>query len=459
MTPKLKVLVVDDEKGVRNLLEAMLEKSGYEAVCAEDAEKALEEISRTAFKIIITDLKLPGLSGEELLERVKKIRPQTSVIVISAYGNTKNVVDVIKRGAEDYLPKPFTQEDLEVVLHRAMEKQKLLMENVRLRKEISNQSSGPMIGRSKAIEKVHQLIQKFAPSDSPVLITGESGVGKELAARAIHEQSPNAAGPLIQVNAGSLPASLFEAELFGVKKGAFTGANESRVGLFEAADGGTLFLDEIAEVPMESQAKLLRALESGEVRPVGETRSRKIKVRVIVATNQDLEDMVAQKTFRKDLFYRLSVLTLHLPPLRERLEDIQALSNYFLEKQSSKGKGSKKLSNDSLKWLVGHDWPGNIRELKNVLERAALISSGPEITPQDLILTEGEEIAVDLADYRQAKRSQLKVFEKTYLVKMLKECDGNVTQAAARAGLARRNFQTLIKKNKIQPAQYKKNKN
>ncbi len=328
MTKKDRILVVDDEKGVRKLLEAMLKKRGYEALGVEDADQALEVLGREAFGLVITDLRLPGLSGEGLLARLKAAFPNIPVVVISAYGNTKNIVDVIKRGAEDYLSKPFNLEDLEVVVLKALEKRKLLAENERLRQEIAG-GAGPLVGKSTAIAKVQEMIEKFAASDAHVLITGESGVGKELAARAIHEMSMWSKGPLIQVNAGSLPTTLFEAELFGVKKGAYTDATENREGLFQAADGGTLFLDEIAEVPLESQAKLLRVLESGEMKPVGDSRPRKVRVRVVAATNQNLEEMVENKTFRKDLFYRLSILWLPIPPLRERLEDIPPFGRIF----------------------------------------------------------------------------------------------------------------------------------
>jgi DNA-binding NtrC family response regulator len=455
MTKKHKVLVVDDEKGVRKLLEAMLEKKGYEAFGAEDAEQALDILGRETFGLVITDLRLPGLSGEELLERLKQGFPNVPVVVISAFGKTKNIVDVIKRGAEDYLSKPFTLEDLEVVVLKALEKHKLLTENQRLRQEIAG-GTGPLVGKSRAITKVLEMIEKFAASDAHVLITGESGVGKELAARAIHEMSACSDGPLIQVNAGALPHSLFEAELFGVKKGAYTGATENREGLFQAADRGTLFLDEIAEVPLESQAKLLRVLESGEVKPLGDNRHHKVKVRVIAATNQDLEEMVDNRTFRKDLFYRLSILWLPIPPLRERLEDISPLADFFLAQMQSPQKIPKKLSADAFKWLLGQKWPGNVRELKNILERASLLSDQTEILPEDLILPGSKEPNLMGGLFRQTKKLKIEAFERDYLTGLLKDCKGNVSKAALRAGLARRNFQSMVKKHKLNPAQFRR---
>jgi len=456
MAPKTKILVVDDEEGVRKLLQAMLERQGYDPVCVEDAKEALRLLPDGKFELVLTDLRLPGMSGEALLERLRKLRPDLPVVVISGYGSTRNVVDVIKKGAEDYLPKPFTPEDLEVVVLKAMKKHRLLVENERLRQEAAG-LGGPIVGKSKAIEKVQQLIRKFAASDANVLITGESGVGKELAAKAIHDLSPRSKGPLVQVNAGTLPPDLFEAELFGVRKGAYTGASETREGLFQAADGGTLFLDEIAEVPLESQAKLLRALESGEIRAIGDSRTKKVKVRVVAATNQDLEEMVAQKKFRRDLYYRLSALVLPIPALRERREDIPLLSGHFLEQFARKGGLSRRLSAEALRWLMSQNWAGNIRELKNAVERAALLAEGNEIKAGDLPLDIPAEGGSPKGPFQEAKRSHVMEFEKTYLRDLLKEFNGNVSESARRSGLARRNFQLLIKKYGLNPAAFKKN--
>ncbi len=456
MANKDRVLVVDDEKGIRNLLGAMLERKGYKAIGVESAEKALEVLECQDFDLVITDLRLPGLSGEELVAKLKKKRPSIPVVVISAYGNTKNVVDVIKLGAEDYLSKPFTQEDLEVVVLKSLEKHRLLLENERLRSELSGKSSN-LIGASRSMTHIMDRINKFSKSDSHVLITGESGVGKGLVAREVHEISGRSRGPFVQVNAGAIPATLFEAELFGVKKGAYTGAGESRDGLFQAADGGTLFLDEIAEVPPEAQAKLLRVLDSGEVRSVGDTRTKKINVRIIAATNQNLDEMVENKSFRKDLFYRLSNLVLDVPPLRERTEDIPLLADYFLKQTQKRGETSRRLSTGALKWLMRQKWLGNVRELKNVLERAVLLSDQDVIKAEDLTEQTVEETPGRMGVFRQAKRRQVEIFEKNYVRDLLKECSGNVSKAAMKAGLARRNFQLMIKKYNMKAAQYRKN--
>jgi DNA-binding NtrC family response regulator len=452
---KRKILVVDDEKGIRDLLHGMLKGMGYEAFSVEDAEIALALLVKDHYDLVITDMRLPGQSGEEFLKKIKALQPIVPVVVISGYGSTKKIVDVIKNGAEDYLSKPFTHEDLEVVVLKALEKRRLLEENKSLRNQITDANRGFMVGNSTAIQKVGQLVEKFAPSGANVLILGESGVGKDLAARAIHYASSRASKPLVQVNSGALPANLFEAELFGVKKGAFTGAQETREGLFQTADGGTLFLDEIAEIPMESQAKLLRVLESGEVRLVGDSKSRKVDVRVIAATNQNLEEMVEQKTFRKDLYYRLSVLVLSLPPLRERLGDIPLLTDYFLREHAGKGQTPQKISAQAMKWLLSRQWPGNVRELKNHLERARLLTGGSEIQLSDLAIPSLIESPGPGGSFRESKKSHVQAFEKKYLADLLRESKGNVSLAARSSGLARRNFQLLLKKYKLKPTSYR----
>jgi len=456
MTEKEKILVVDDEPGVRQFLKALLERKGYRPTCVESAEDAVVILGQERFSLIITDLRLPVMRGEELVAWLKKRRLRTPVIVISAYGDTKSIVDVIKKGAEDYLPKPFQPEDLELVVLKALAKNRLLEENEKLRQEVFGGALGGMIGRSQPMEKVFQLIRKLSPSDATVLITGESGVGKELAARAIHELSARAPGPFVQVNAGSLPTTLFEAELFGVQKGAYTGATDSREGLFQAAHGGTLFLDEIAEVPLEVQAKLLRVLESGEVKAVGDSRNKKVNVRVVAATNRDLMAMVQAGQFRKDLFYRLSVLPLSIPPLRERMEDIPLLADAFLRSQSKTSKDIKRLSPEAIKVLLAQNWPGNVRELKNALERAFLLAEGAEIHSEDLLVPFEAEIMGAAGSFREAKRVHVQAFEKQYLSYLLRQTGGNISKAAREAGLARRNFQSLLKKYHLRPSAFKK---
>ncbi len=456
MRKPARILVVEDEKGVGKLLESMLERQGHQSILIGDAESALARLESEPFDLLITDLRLPGMDGEALLEKVKRTRPNLPVVVISGYGNTRNIVQVIKKGAEDYLSKPFTPEELEVVVWKSLSKQRLLAENERLRKEIAGKA-GPLIGHSKVLAQVQQTIKKFAQSGAAVLLTGESGVGKELAAKALHESSTRAKGPLIQVNAGAVPDGLFEAELFGVRKGAFTGAHETRAGLFQAADGGTLFLDEIAEIPLESQAKLLRVLETGEIRFVGDVRSKKVDVRVVAATNQDLEEMVKEKKFRRDLYHRLSVLSLRIPSLRERREDIPALAEHFLEGFRRETGRELRLLPESVKWLLSQEWPGNVRELKNTLEQAVLLAPEGTIRKEDLTSVappmKGKG-AVGL--FRSAKKVYVEGFERGYLQDLLAQTQGNVSEASRRAGMARRNFQALLKKYKLSANAFKK---
>jgi DNA-binding NtrC family response regulator len=448
------ILVVDDEEGVRELVKASLGRKGYRVATAASAEEALALLEREEPDAVITDLRMPGLPGDELVARLKRERPMLPVVVISAYGSTQNVVEVIKKGAENYLPKPFTPQDLEVVALKAVQKRRLLTENERLRRELSGQNNLGLIGKGKALREVLGLIERLAPSDATLLITGESGSGKELAARAIHQMSTRAKGPFVEVNAGSLPATLFEAELFGAKKGSYTGADSNREGLFQAAQGGTLFLDEVGEVPMESQAKLLRVLESHEVKAIGDTKSLKLDVRVVAATNRDLQDMVEAGKFRQDLFFRLNVLPLRMPALRERMEDLPLLAEAFLQRFAPQGQAPKRLGPAALKTLLAHRWPGNVRELRNVLERAALLAAGDELQPGDFLFATAEKSTLPLGSYQQAKRAVLESFDRQFVTQALKEHHGNVTRAAEASGLDRKNLQVIIKKYGLVPKEY-----
>ena len=450
------ILVVDDEEGVRELVKAGLGRKGYRVAAAASAEEALAMLEREEPDAVITDLRMPGLPGDELVARLKRERPMLPVLVISGYGSMQNVVEVIKKGAEDYLPKPFTPQDLEVVALKAVQKRRLLTENERLRRELSGQGRLGLLGKGKAMRDVLGLIERLAPSDATLLITGESGSGKELAARAIHQLSTRAKGPFVEVNAGSLPATLFEAELFGAKKGSYTGADSNREGLFQSAQGGTLFLDEVGEVPLESQAKLLRVLESHEVKAIGDTKSIKVDVRVVAATNRDLQAMVESGKFREDLFFRLNVLPLRMPSLRERMEDLPLLAEAFLQRFAPKGQAPKRLGPAALKALLAHRWPGNVRELRNVLERAALLAAGEELQPGDFLFATAEKSALPLGGYQQAKHAVLESFDRQFVTQALKEHHGNVTRAAEASGLDRKNLQVIIKKYGLVPKEYAK---
>src|SRR5665213_1569482 len=442
---RAKILVVEDEEGLRELLKSSLGRLGHQVRACESAEKALECLVAYDPDVVLTDLRLPGMGGEDLLRHIKSLKPALPVVVLSGFGKAQDIVKVIRAGAEDYLSKPVDTADLQVVLLKAFEKQRLLKENERLKQELSGKGLEGWNGRSKPMRELFSLIERLADSDATVLVMGESGVGKEAEARALQSLSPRSKGPFVDINAGSLPATLFEAELFGTKKGAFTGADLTRDGLFQAAHGGTLFLDEVGEVPMESQAKLLRVLENHEVKMLGETKAHKVDVRVVAATNRDLEEGVRAGRFRRDLYFRLSVLPIRVPPLRERMDDLPVLVEALLQRLSP-AKQPHRLSAAAMKRLLAHPWLGNVRELRNVLERAVLLAKGEELGPTDLYLESSGSAPLRTGSFMQAKRGVLEAFEKDFVRRTLDESAGNVSQAARVAGMDRKNFQTLMKK-------------
>jgi DNA-binding NtrC family response regulator len=335
--------------------------------------------------VLLLDIKSPGGAGLELLEEVKMLRPETAVIVMTAFATVTSAVEAMRTGADDYLTKPFALEELAAVLERAGESRTVDVASRQLREKLrTEQGLGNIIGRSGEMEKLYRILSKVAQTRHPVLILGESGTGKELVARSIHANGPNAAKPFLPVDCGSLVPTLIESELFGYVKGAFTGANRSKDGLLACADGGTVFLDEIGELPLDLQAKLLRALQEKEIRPVGATHRIPIKVRILAATNRDLATMVEQGRFRKDLYYRLNVVNLRIPPLRERREDIPLLAAHFLNRMKATSGAALSLSDQVLRTMVDYPWPGNVRELENSVERACALSTGPVLHPRDL---------------------------------------------------------------------------
>jgi DNA-binding NtrC family response regulator len=445
------ILVIDDEKGVRNLLSTMLARLGHKVTAVGTAEAGLNRIQAKAWDLVITDLRLPGMPGQALVAQLGKSHPTLPVIVVSAYGGTREVVDVVKQGAVDYLAKPFLDSDLELAVAKALRQKALLRENERLRQEtgLTGQPEEGLVGRSPAMRKLLLSLQRIALGKGSVLLRGDSGTGKELAARAIHARSPRREGPFVEVNAGAIPSNLFEAELFGSKRGAYTGSEDDRLGLFRSADGGTLFLDEVGEIPLALQAKLLRVLETGEVRPVGENRPRPVDVRVVSATNQDLEAMVANGSFRKDLYFRLSVLPLRLPNLSERREDIPALAEHLLRRIAGDAKPAT-MSAEAARGLMSRPWPGNVRELRNVLERAALFSLDGEIQASDLVFDGGQPaLRAPATPLRLAKSQAAEAFERQYLIEALRASGGNVSRAARSAGVDRRNFHTLMRRHQL----------
>ncbi len=382
---KYRILIVDDEAIVRDFISEVLIRMGYAPLAVESGEKALEYLHRGEYDVVITDFKMPGISGIDLLKKTLDIWPDCRVIIITAFGTIEQAVGAMKIGAQDYITKPISPDHLEMVVSKALEFKTLKLENRNLRREISEKYSFEnIIGKAAPMKKVYELIERAAPSESTILISGESGTGKELVARAIHYNSPRAGGPFVKMNCAALPEGLIESELFGHEKGAFTGAIRATRGRFELADGGTLLLDEISEIPPSLQAKLLRVLQEKEFERIGSGQSIKTNVRVIATSNRDLKDEIANGNFSDDLYYRLNVIPIDIPPLRQRKEDIPLLCDHFLSKYSQKmGIPNKTLSEKTLEMLLTYTWPGNVRELENVIERATVISRNQELRPSD----------------------------------------------------------------------------
>ena len=383
--PLLHVLVVDDDAAMRKACCDVVERRGSAAMGAESVAMARAILKHQKIDLLLLDLKLPDGGGLALLEQVKTLYPDTSVVVMTAFATVASAVEAMRIGAGDYLTKPFALEELTTVLERAGQRRQFDMQSRQLRERLRSQKSvGGPVGQSLEMEKLYRILSKVAFSTHPVMILGESGTGKELVARAIHLNGPNATKPFVAVDCGSLVPTLIESELFGHVKGAFTGADRAKEGLLAAAEGGTVFLDEIGELPLDLQAKLLRALQEKEVRPVGATQARPISARVLAATNRDLAAMVEQGRFRKDLFFRLNVVNLRIPPLRDRRGDIPLLAMHFLEKMQRETGVARTFSGDTLRALSEFDWPGNVRELENAIERACALSSGPVLHMGDL---------------------------------------------------------------------------
>jgi two-component system response regulator PilR (NtrC family) len=381
-----KILIVDDERSMRDVLSIMLKRAGYDVTAAADGEEAIAQIGKEIFDLVITDLKMPKTGGLEVLKAVKEASPETVVLVITAFASTESAVEAMKRGAYDYLTKPFQVDEVQLIIRNALEKRRLSTENMLLKREMASQSSfAQIVGQSEAMQKVFEMVRKVADSKSNVLICGESGTGKELIARAIHYNSARSRMPFVTVNCSALPEPLLESELFGHMKGSFTGAVSNKAGLFEVANGGTIFLDEIGETTPATQVKLLRVIQEREFRRVGGTRDVKVEVRIIAATNKDLEKAVAEGGFREDLYYRLDVIPIHLPPLRLRSGDIPLLTQHFLDRFAREsGKPVPSLAPDAMHLLIAHEWRGNVRELENLIERVVAFASGTQITEEDI---------------------------------------------------------------------------
>jgi len=433
-----RVLLIDDEENMRHMLKVMLDKFGYSVSCARDGREGLEQMATSDFDYILCDIKMPRMDGMAFLKEAIVQHPGKTYIMMSAYGTVETALEAIHRGAYDYISKPFKTDEVLLTLKKAEEREVLRRENLRLRDRIGaiekRYSFGNIVARSEAMARVFDLVEKVSEHKTTVLIIGESGTGKELIARAIHANSPRASEALVSINCGGIPESLLESELFGYKKGAFTDASRDKPGRFEEAGGGTLFLDEIGEMPFPLQVKLLRVLQEGEITPLGGTGSKKIDVRVIVATSKDLEREVAEGRFREDLYYRINVVTIHLPPLRERKGDVSLLIGYFVETFNEKLKRQVEApSSDAMAMLMAYHWPGNVRELENVIERAILLSTGRYITPQELPerLVHQEVSAWEISgDVTLSIKKASRVLQRHLIAKALKATNGNKTQAA-----------------------------
>ncbi|MBI3269874.1 MAG: sigma-54-dependent Fis family transcriptional regulator [Planctomycetes bacterium] len=440
-----RVLVVDDELNMLSLFRRILTEEGYEMESAATGHDALRMLEDSGFDLVISDLEVPGVDGMKLLKHVRQACPDVPFIVVTGYGTVESAVAAMKDGAHDYITKPFEREELKIVIRKAMERRELFVEVTRLRSEQDAQFSfESIIGKSKKMQDIFSMTRRIADSASTVLIQGESGTGKELFAKAIHRSSPRKNKPFLAVNASGLPESLLESELFGHVKGAFTGAIRSKKGLFEEADGGTLFLDEIGDVALALQAKLLRVLQEREVKPVGSNEVRKVDVRVIAATNRELTEAVREKGFREDLYYRLAVITLHIPPLRDRTEDLSLLVEHFIKKYATLNhKDIQSVSREVMERLLKHGWKGNVRELENVIERAVIISDNkevgieslpPEFQPEIGRLTVPEFGSGPLAEVVERAT---RLVERQAIVKALSDVRGNKSEACRRLQISR----------------------
>lgn len=383
---KDKILVADDEQSMREFLDIMLKKEGYKVSLASNGEEVAKLVDNDLFDLVLLDIRMPKLDGISALKKIKSNAPETIVIMITAYASADTAIKAMKEGAYDYITKPFKVEEIKLIIKNALEKKNLQRENILLKQVVRDRFHfGNIIGQSPKMVALYDLLEKVSPTKTNILITGESGTGKELVAKAIHYNSPRKEKPFVTLNCGAIPESLIESELFGHMKGAFTDAIATKKGLFEVADEGTIFLDEISELPLLMQVKLLRVLQDREFKRVGGTEDIRVDVRIIAATNKDLEEAVKEKRFREDLFYRLNVIQIKLPPLRDRKEDIQILANHFLKKYSQElSKAISKISPEALQILLNYGYPGNVRELQNIIERAVALEGSQELTPHHL---------------------------------------------------------------------------
>ena len=451
-----KILVVDDEQSLRDVLSIMLKRAGYAVTSAMDGEEAIELLNKEIFDLVITDLRMPKIDGMEVLKAVKSASPETVVLIITAFASADSAVEAMKQGAYDYLTKPFQVDEVQLIIRNALEKRRLTTENMLLKREMASQSSfAQLVGQSEAMQKVFDVVRKVADSKSNVLICGESGTGKELVARAIHYNSARSVMPFVAVNCSAVPETLLESELFGHMKGSFTGAIANKAGLFEVADGGTIFLDEIGDTTPTIQVKLLRVIQEREFRRVGGNHDVKVDVRVVAATNKDLEKAVADGSFREDLYYRLDVIPIRLPPLRMRTGDIPLLATHFLERFAKEsGKPKPVISQEAMHVLLSHEWRGNVRELENLIERVVAFATAELVTDAEVhgwlhrpaTQSRHPTMPMDLTDEGLDLEGLINGIEKDLLLKALERSKWVKKKAARMLRLNTRSFRYRLEK-------------
>ena len=445
-----RILIVDDEDGMRRLLGRVLTREGYETSTVGSGAEALRLVANDRFDLVVTDIKMPEMDGLQLLEELKEFEPSLPIIVMTAYGTIENAVQALRFGAYDYIAKPFETDEIKLTVAKALERERLLAENRYLHAELEGRYDfSGIIGGSPAMQAVYEMASSVAVSNANVLITGESGTGKELMARSIHYSSPRKEKPFVVLNCSALSESVLESELFGHEKGAFTGALDMRKGRFERADQGTLFIDEVAEMSMAAQVKLLRVIQEHEFERVGGNKTISVNVRIVAATNKKLEDQVKEGKFREDLYYRLNVVNINIPPLRSRREDIEPLSRHFLEKYTAEtGKKITDMAPRALSCLLAHDWPGNVRELQNAIERAVVLSKGSELTPRDFPqgLQGDDQICLQVPEKGGSLTEILEDLERQLILQTLQREDGSQTRAAETLGIKRTTLRYKMEK-------------
>ena len=451
------ILVVDDEIDLATSCQRLLQSKGYEVRLASSAEDAIQVVAGQDVQLVLTDLKMSGMGGMELLRTLRAEHPEIPVVMMTGYSTVEDAVEAMSLGAANFVPKPFTPDHLLIVVDKALQERSLRRENRNLRDQLSRQYSfDNIIGKSAGMAQVFESIRKIADTDISVIISGASGTGKELIANSIHVHSRRTGQPFVPINCGALPENLVESELFGYEKGAFTGAVRAKPGLFEEAHGGTFFMDEVGELPLPLQVKLLRVLEDGTFRRLGSTQEREVDFRLVCATNRNLEQMVDEREFREDLYYRINTFPIHLPPLRERPDDIPLLADHYLGIYAEKNdKAVDKISPEAMHLLLAHEWRGNVRELQNVIERALVLTGDDTIRPEDLptgiVRTDhakvGEPPQVHLSlPFKEAKERLIEDFEKRYIIEILKRFHGNISRAAEHCGIDRRSLHRLLVK-------------